>query len=189
MANVLTSPEQMVNAALGRIGYKLRIGSIYEGSDAAQAALDIYGQTRDFLLTVEDYDFSRASVTAIPVAGAVPQPWLFMYAYPDNAVRVRDIMSPAYLANLNDPLPINFTRDTAVVNGVTVQVILTNEAMDNLVFTEQVTDPSLWTEGFSEALIDGLSSRLAPMLADMKAAQMLAPIEQATIAKTAPLVG
>jgi hypothetical protein len=189
MANVLTMQEQIINAALGRIGYKLRVGSISEGSEASLAALDIYGQTRDFILTVEDYDFARASVTATAVAGAVPAPWLFMYAYPDNAVRIRDIMTPTYLANLNNPLPTNFSRGTTVVDGVTVQVILTNDAADTLVFTEQVTNPSLWQEGFTESVIDALASRLAPALADMKAAQMLVPIEQATIAATANLVG
>ncbi len=189
MANVLQSPAQIVNAALGRIGYKLRIGSLQQGSEAANAALVIYGQTRDFLLTVEDYDFARSSVLATPVAGTVPAPWLFMYAYPDNAVRVREIMTPTYLANLNDPLPIDFSRGTVVANGVTTQVVLTNDAADTLVFTEQVTDPSLYQEGFTEAFIDALASRLAPILTDMKTAQMIEPIEQATIAKTAPLVG
>lgn len=189
MANVLTTAAQIVNASLGRIGYKLRIGSLLQGSEASNAALVIYGQTRDFLLTVEDYDFARASVLATPVGGTVPAPWLFMYAYPDNAVRIRDIMSPTYLANLNDPLPIDFSRGTVIVGGITKQVVLTNEAADTLVFTEQVTDPSLYQEGFTEAFIMALSSRLAPILADMKAAQMLVPLEQATIAKTAPLVG
>lgn len=189
MANVISTPEMVVNASLSRLGYKLRVGSLVEGTPGAIVAQDIYGQTRDFLLTIKDYDFSRASVAATPVAGVVPSPWLFMYAYPDNAVRVRDIMTPTYLANLNDPLPINFSRGTTMLNGAVVQVILTNDAADTLVFTEQVTDPALWQEGFTESLIDALASRLAPVLADMKAAEMLVPIEKATIDETANLVG
>jgi hypothetical protein len=93
------------------------------------------------------------------------------------------------LANLNDPLPINFSRGTTMLNGAVVQVIRTNDAADTLVFTEQVTDPALWQEGFTESLIDALASRLAPVLADMKAAEMLVPIEKATIDETANLVG
>lgn len=189
MANVLTSPEDFVNAALGRIGYKLRIGNLQDGSEASKLALDIYGQTRDYLLTTHDWDFARASVAATPVSGNVPVPWQFMYAYPDNCVRVRDIISPAYLANTNDPLPIDFTRDTATQGGQTIQVVLCNVSGATLVFTEQVTNPSLWQEGFGESMIDALAVRLAPSLASLDTVKILQPIEQAVIAETADIIG
>jgi hypothetical protein len=189
MANVLTAPEDFVNAALGRIGYKRRIGSMLEGSEAGMLALDIYGQTRDFLLSTKDWDFARASAVAVPVAAPVPQPWSFIYQYPINCVRVRDIISPAYLADQNDPLPINFTRDTAVVNGVTEQVILCNIAGATLVFTEQVIDPSLWQEFFGEALIDALALRLSKALADEKQQAFWAPIAEKVLTETADIIG
>ena len=36
----------MVNLALRRVGYKLRVGNLYDGSMAAKMALDVYAQTR-----------------------------------------------------------------------------------------------------------------------------------------------
>ena len=47
MASVLRNPADVVNAALDRVGYKKNVGSLYDGSEQAAAALAIYGQTRD----------------------------------------------------------------------------------------------------------------------------------------------
>jgi hypothetical protein len=189
MANVLTSPEDVCNAALAQIGYKSRIGSMYDGSEQSKVALDIYGQTRDYLLVTHDWDFARASVTGTLMPGPAPAPWQFMYAYPANCIRVRDIISPAYLANLNDPLPINFTRDTTAVGTSMVEVILCNVSGAIIVFTEQVTSPALWQEGFTEAMIAALAVRLSAALASLDVAKLAAAAQAAIVVETADIIG
>ena len=56
------SVEDILNAALRRVGYQPPIGDIYEGSPAARTALDFYAQTRDALLSEFDWSFARQSV-------------------------------------------------------------------------------------------------------------------------------
>ena len=74
MSLVLTAPEDLINNALARIGYKLRIGSIYEGSAAAKKALDVYGQARDGLLRQNDWGFAERNIamTLLKSAPALP---------------------------------------------------------------------------------------------------------------------
>ena len=69
-----TSVESLVNQALRRASYKIEIGSIYEGTTAARAALTLYGQTRDDLIRMKDWDFARQDATLVllktaPVGG------------------------------------------------------------------------------------------------------------------------
>jgi hypothetical protein len=187
--NVLTTPEGFINAALGRIGYKRRIGSVWEGSEAAKHALDIYGQTRDALLRVKDWDFAQKNV-ALTVAGITPpSPWSLAYLYPSDCIRIRDLFGPAYLADTNDPLPNPYQRAVVLIAAALTDVILTNVAGAQLVYTGRITNPSLWEPGFGEALIEGLGRRLAPVLATLDAEKAQEQAEVATITAMADIQG
>jgi len=63
MAAVITSVADVVNLSLRNIGYKLRVGHLYDGSDAANQCLDIYGQTRDDALRDGDWHFCERTVS------------------------------------------------------------------------------------------------------------------------------
>lgn len=177
MAATLATVEDIVNAALSRIGHAVRIADIYEGSPASLAALDIYGQTRDELLRKQDWGFSERNVamTALKIAPAggygpwapwnqatnPPPPWLFEYPYPDDCLKVRAIKGiPGFGPNFQ-PYPNSFS----IINDGAIKAIVTNADSAILVYTGQVTDPNLWEPGFTEALISSLSRRLAPALA------------------------
>ena len=82
----IQSPEDLLNNTLVRLGFKLRIGSIWEGSEQAKKALDIYVQTRDTLLRDGDWPFAERDVQptllkAAPPNGYVP-PTVWSSAYP-----------------------------------------------------------------------------------------------------------
>ena len=47
MTASVQSPADAVNIALRKIGYKLRVGSLFEGSLAAKNALDLYFEKLD----------------------------------------------------------------------------------------------------------------------------------------------
>src|ERR1700761_6202888 len=125
MAAIIQNPADMINLALGRIGFKDRVGSLYEGSFAAKQALDLYSQTRDEMMRAVDYGFAERNIQMTllkraPVGGYVPPnlwnptvnppvPWVFEYAYPDDCLKVRAIKPlPAFVMDF-DPQPVVFT--------------------------------------------------------------------------------
>jgi hypothetical protein len=186
--------EDAVNFALGQIGYRLQIGSLYDGSRAAVAALAIYGQCRDDLMRAGNWQFASRSVfltllKSAPAGGYVPgittwdptlypqQPWLYEYAYPDDCLKIR-IVKPSQIftgPNFNpSPYPLAVNND----NGYTPprKTILSNVAEALCVYTGRVTDPTVWDANFTQTFIDELGTRLAPALTELGAAQMSAAL-------------
>lgn len=186
MTFAISSPSDVVNVALRRIGYKDRVAWLYDGSKAANVALDIYSQTRDALLRDGDWPFAMRSANgtllkAAPVGGYIPPTtwstaypppgWLYEYQWPNDCLKVRSV-KPLQLFGINfDPKPYLFSVSND--NGYTPpqRVILSNVANPIIVYTGQVTDPTTWPQDFIEDLAAELGRRLAPQLATMDAAK------------------
>lgn len=193
----VSSPADVVNLSLRRIGYNGRVGNLYDGSKAAKDALDIYAQTRDELLRQNDWGFAERNIVltllkAAPAGGYIPPvtwstaypplPWLFEYVRPGDCLKIRAIKAvPLFLPNM-DPQPVVFTEANDLVAPATGQVILCNVANAVLVYSGQVTDPSSWEPDFVEAFAAALGRRLAPHLVGMEAAKLIASDEQAAMA-------
>lgn len=187
MPNVLSNPADIVNASLVRIGFGSQIGSLYDGSKAAQRALAIYGQTRDAMIRDGDWQFAQRNVflTLLKTAPASyvpgftwdpatnpPVPWLFEYAYPDDMLKLRAV-KPVPIFPINpDPQPYIWTIDNDSAYSPPRRVILCNVENAVCVYTGQVTDPRTWSVDFVEALIEELGKNLATGLTDIKAAGM-----------------
>lgn len=185
----LASPEDIANNALVRIGYKLRIGSIYDGSEASKKILDIYAQTRDALLRSDDWGFAERNVPLSLLKTAPPGgyvsiiwsdaypilPWRYEYAYPDDTLEVRSIRSSPVLIPNFDPKP-NVWR---IANASNRRVILSNVVNAILIYTGQVTDPLQWEPLFTETLCASLGRRLAPVLSSLDVAKLEAGDEVA----------
>lgn len=189
MGNSLQSSEDIVNAALARIGYRMRIGSIFDGSEASKPALDIYAQTRDALQREEEWTFTWTSAPGVPAGGAAPIRWAFSYLYPANCIRLRDIVSPGELVDPNNPLPNQWDVGSSLIAGVVTKVVNCNLANAQLIFDQQVTNPAVWDAGFTEAFIASLARRLAPGLAQMDVVKLVAEDEKAAIAAAVPFTG
>ena len=179
------SPADAINAALVRIGYKLRVGSLFDGSSAAKKALDIYAQTRDELLRQNDWAFAERNVSLVPIKTAPllmngggygyipptvwttaypPLPWTFEAAYPGDCLKVRAVKpAPIFIPNF-DPQPTLFTEANDNSLAPPARVILYDVANAVLVYTGQITDLSQWDADSIEMLIDALAQRLAPGL-------------------------
>jgi hypothetical protein len=193
MASSVTSPEDVINLALVRIGYKTRMGSIWEGSMAAKKALDIYSQTRDEMLRAFDWSFAERNVgmTLIKQAPAggyfppnmwssayPPVPWLFEIQYPSDCLKVRAVKNvPVFVPDF-DPQPYQFSVDNDNALAEPSKVILCNVYPGLVVYTGQITDPLDWEPDFTEALAASLGRRLAPVLVGLQAAQLAAQDEQ-----------
>lgn len=195
MTASVTSPEDVINLALVRIGYRGRVTNLYDGSTAANDALDIYAQTRDELLRQNDWGFAETTqvLTLLKSAPAAyipplawdpalnpPPPWRFEYLYPSNCLKVRAVKSvPLFVPNF-DPQPNVWSIANDNNNNLRRRVILCNVAAAILVFTGQPTSPTLWDVDFIEALAAALGRRLAPALVSMEAAKLMVADEAAS---------
>jgi hypothetical protein len=198
MALVFTNPADVVNAALDRVGYKKNIGNLYDGSPQAAAALAVYGQTRDELLRNFDWGFAERDLDltllkTAPVGGytaAQPwtkatdpiPPWIYEYEYPDfpgDMLKLRSLRGSDVIPEY-DPQAVEYRIANDNSYTPAKKVILTNKASAIAVYTGQVTDPTQWEPGFTEALVAQLGRRLAPVLVGLEAVKVLEPDEAMT---------
>lgn len=183
----MPSTADIVNLALSRIGYKQRIGSLYDGSDAAKRALDVYAQTRDDLLRARDWPFSQrtAMLTLLkeaPPTGYVPPivwstaypplPWKYEYAYPTDCLKVRSVKFTQFGETNYDPQPNLFTIVNDPSLAVPAKVIVSNVPGAVCTYSAKVTDPDLWDATFIEAMVAALGRRLATMLGQVDQGQL-----------------
>lgn len=189
----VSSPADVVNLSLRRMGYKLRVGSLFDGSKAANNALDIYAQTRDELMRQDDIaGFAKRTIQpallkSAPPGGYIPGltpwdpllypqlPYLFEYQYPDDCLKVRALKPvPIFIPNF-DPQPNVWeigNDNTFSTPPTSRKVIFCFVAQTALTYTGQVTDPSLWEADFTEAMAATLARRLAPCLVGMEVAKL-----------------
>lgn len=198
MPSSIQSPEDVVNLALARIGFKGRIGSIFEGSAAAKKALDIYAQTRDELLRQFDWGFAERNLDltllkTAPAGGYIPPitwnstypplPWFFEYAYPLDCLKVRAVKATPIFIPEFDPQPNVFSVENDNALTPSAKVILCNIPGAVLTYTGQITDPTAWEADFAEALAASLGRRLAPTLANADIAKAEASDEISSTAE------
>lgn len=190
MATSLSSPADIANDALRRIGYKLRVGRLDDGSEASGFILDIYGQTRDTMLRDGDWMFAQREVNGTQLkaapnyfdtpwdpAAAPPIGWQYSFSYPDDALKIRAVRpQPGFPVEM-EPVPtlFNVVND----NGYSPprRVIVANIANPVIVYVGRVTAPDTWSVDFTEALCAALARRLAPSLANLNVEQVEAQDE------------
>lgn len=179
--------EDIVNMGLRDGGVPLRINDLYEGSEAARTALEIYGQTRDELIRLTDWSFSRGTLALTLLKGPPPaggygpgQPWsnvypmlgfLFEYAYPADCLDLRSIAEPPgpmpdldpkpQLIRVDNDLTPIVTGNPPVAAGPAAKVILCNVANAIAIYRRQVTDPNEWEPGFITAITASLGKKFS----------------------------
>lgn len=173
--------ETICNQALDEIGYERHIGHIYEGTRAARALLNAWGQTRDGLLEVVQPDWARKSDNLVLVksapnivndtaeypvwTSAYPDfPWLYEYAYP------ADCITPLQIATVNLSVPVWRPR-AKPFRVASNNRILTNIPNAILVYVAKVTDPDEWHSAFIEMMITTLAKKIEAELKPERPAQ------------------
>jgi len=182
MTSSVQSVENICNQALGKIGFKRRIGDIYEGSAHAKLCLDFYAQTRDELLRSNDWGFAERVISATllkqaPLNGYSPAnpwtnaypppPWYYEYSYPNDCIKLRSIKSSQIFLPNFTPVPNIFDIYNDDSLTVPAKTIVTNMSNAILVYTGQITDMTTWEPLFAQTLIDTLAQKLAPALAKL----------------------
>lgn len=162
----ISTPADVINISLVRLGVRKRIGNLYDGSPQAQKALDIYAQTRDAVLREADWNFSQKIAAAVAAPGSIaPIPlYAYVYTYPSDCLKVRNMYAASYLADTNNPVPVLWAVGDDPVNGT---VVWSNGQTATLIYTARVTTITQWEPLFVEALAAALSRRLAPVLASL----------------------
>jgi hypothetical protein len=159
----MVTSTDIVNQALQLVGGNQAlvtgVAPTFDNSTAGVAASLLYVPAVQTVARQFGYDFSRNTAALVASGNAAPFPFAFEFLYPTSGIQVRQL-TPAALADKNNPLPINWTVANALVGGVPTKVIHTNLAAGNAVFTNQPTE-STWDPLFREAVVRLLASELA----------------------------
>lgn len=190
MVASVSNVVDVANLGLVRIGYKKRIGSVYDGSDAAKLILTVYSQTRDALLSDGNWEFAERNISGVllkqaPVSGYFPPntwnpavnpavPWRFSYAFPSDALKVRTVKPVSLFTPNFDPQPWPYSIDNDNAYTPARRVILSNVPDAVIVYTGQVTDPSTWDVAFVESCATQVARRIAPALVGLEGLKLIA---------------
>lgn len=189
MASSVRTVADVANLGLVRIGYKRRIGTVYEGSDAAKLILTVYSQTRDALLSDGNWEFAERNVAGVvlkqaPVGGYFPPnvwtpafpavPWMFSYQFPADALKIRAVKPVPLFVPDFDPQPWPYSVDNDNSFTPPQRVILSNVEGAVIVYTGQITDPMTWDVAFTEDLATQVARRIAPALVGLQGLKMIA---------------
>ena len=159
-----TSVEEICNIALIRVGYPELIGSIYDGTKQARAALYLYAQARDNILRLKNWPFAYQQIPGV-ASGVPPVGWKFSWAYPATCIRVRDLFTTLPSPNL-DPQPLLWELSNNAQTPGT-RYIVTQVTPIWINFIGQVVDMTTWEPGFVETVISTLAQRFGPLLRRM----------------------
>lgn len=185
------TPGDVANQALVRMGFRLRVGSLLDGSDHASTILQVYAQTRDEMLASFDYDFAMrtAPLTLLKSAPAggyfPPNAWdptvhppigfNFEYGYPENCLKIRNVRySPLWAVNW-DPQPNAWTEYNDSYYDVPLRTIVTNVPDAIATFTGRVLNPQTWSVTFCDAFAARLSVLLGPALVGLDSSRLTVP--------------
>lgn len=170
----MASKAQICNLALSHLGQtETTIANLTTdtGNTAAQCRVH-YDVAREFVLADHDWNFAEKSVT-LAETGTPSALWAYRYDYPSDCLKFRRIERAS---KLEKPVPFRVTQ------GTSGKVIETNIYQAVGVYTMDVTNTSMFTPGFVEALGWYLASALAPALTgDLKKQEMALKVYQATI--------
>lgn len=177
-----TTPIDICNLALAAIGTRSKIADLNEGSTEADACATQYDAALEAVLQAAHWNFARKqlSLTLLKNAtksppDAVPQPWMYEYAYPSDCVQGRYIMpdmstQPATVPGAaSAPLwvgpNVKFLVSSDVDSrGNPNKVILTNQPSAILVYTTRIRNVALFDGQFVLALANYLGARICLQL-------------------------
>ena len=137
--------------ALTHLGQRT-ITSLNEASEPARRLNLIFATCRDAVLEDHDWSFARKMEALAEVADVTVPGWDYVYAEPARCVKVRKIFNDSTVSKKDsDPY------DKVLLSSTNTKAIVTNTADAYARYTFQVTDTTL----FSPSYIQALSLKLA----------------------------
>lgn len=167
----MSSVIDICNMAIFRIGQGQRIDDLEENSQAARICKQFYESSRDFVLRADcDWGFATAFAQLAEVESNPNPEFTHAYAVPNDCMRVRRIVNPAWPqgavpAGSEQCMPDLPRIPFRVVNGSSQRLISTNASPATLEYTLKVTSPELFDPIFVSALAWYLASEIVGPLA------------------------
>ena len=161
-----STPASIVNQSLTQIAGQFTVtGTLpnFDGSAAGIAAGILYAPTVALLLRQEDYEFSRNDVTLMAANVTPPYPWSYVYLYPTDCLRIRQVKPATW--NANDPQAVRWTEMEVMISGTQTRVIACNVSGAVLTYTTNNVTENEWDGIFQETFVRTLASELAISLA------------------------
>jgi hypothetical protein len=176
----MASKIEICNLALSEIGSDT-IVSLDDNAKEARLCRLYFDRTRDRLLRSHDWNFARKRQDLALLSDTYSK-WTYAYAYPSDCICVREIYNgnaeSSYANGLYNRDASRFRATLKVEYEIATdsdkdqKLILTDYPEAELIYTSRVTNPTLWDEGFVDAMVYLLAARLAVPLHDDKTLQL-----------------
>jgi hypothetical protein len=109
------------------------------------------------------WEFARSNAELSLSGNAAPFGWSYEYIYPSSAVEVLQVLPPS-IADVNNPLPIDWAVGNSQVSSAQTKVIWSNQVSASAVINNAPIE-STWDALFREAVVRLLASELAIAIA------------------------
>jgi len=160
---------QICNMALSEIGEK-SIAALTEASENGRRCNQFYDHARKMVLAAHNWGFAKVRATLVEVSGETAEGWDYLYLYPPKCLMVRKVFN---VTTIIDP---RLQKHEIMLSPVTLQRAIATDDEDAYVeYTADVSDTTMFSVVFVQALVFTLASLLAPKLtgSDQKALTLL----------------
>jgi hypothetical protein len=156
VANQNVTEVQIAKFALSRIGGEnIEAFEPPENSTESQQVNLWYHHVRRETLELYDWAFARKRLTVALDSNDAPDGiWIYRYQYPADAIVVREIENPA--GKYADPVPFEIELPTSPE----IKTILCDTADAVVIYTANITTPSLYPPSFVNAFSLSLAAKL-----------------------------
>jgi hypothetical protein len=135
----------------------------FDNSTAGKALANLYGPVVATVGRQFAWDMARKTIGLTLSGNPAPFPWSFEYLYPPNGIEVWQV-HPDAVADVNNPLPINWNVGNSVVSGQQQRVVWTNVASAFSTYNNNPNE-NTWDSLFRETVVRLLASELAMAIA------------------------
>ena len=161
------STVQIANFALSKVGADGTIESLTENSAEAKQCNLWIEHSRKQALSAFSWSFARVRATLAAHGDDPSDDWAYRYVYPSDCLKARTVYNPT--GRSSDPVAFRMEQSD---NGT--KSLLTDQGSAILVYTKDVTAPTLYTEFFIETLATLLAAHIAfPLTGKIKLAERL----------------
>lgn len=146
---------------------------IFDSSTAGIALAQIYVPTVQAVQREFGWDASRRFFALSASGNAAPYPggYAYEYLYPPVAIEIWQVLTQVP-ADVNDPLPTNYTIGNTLVGGVQTKVIWSDVPAAYAFYNNQPSE-ALWDAIFTEAVVRALAAKLSVAIAGKPDTAML----------------
>lgn len=172
----MASIVDLCNQALSLAGTRSNIQSIDEDSEEAGQCKTWFEPTRDSLLRKGIYAFGRYTLALgeLSAGFTLPQNWAYCYAVPSDCIRILTLtrrmidinsMIPIFSNNMDPQLVIDALvpgerYELSALEDQSQTIIYTNIKPAYLTYCRRITNVNLFDQGFQDALVMVLASRI-----------------------------